>query len=236
MTRSRLSTNKQEKAKKNLLLALLGIIILFLLVLFFGGPLLINLSLIFEKSRDTNTASKKDASYLSPPVLDPLFSATNSATVTIHGTGDEKTSVILFVNDEETDEVEINDDRDFSFEEVKLKKGENEIKVKAKDRDDNESNFSEPLTISFITEPPSLDITSPGDGKQYEKEFNTAQVTGTTDSKTRVTVNGFWAVMNADGKFQYNLPLKEGENVIKVTATDTAGNKTENEIKVRYAP
>ena len=48
-------------------------------------------------------------------------------------------------------------------------------------------------------------------------------------------MNEFWAIVDAGGNFSYTLPLQNGENTIKVVATDEAGNKTEYEVKVTYS-
>ena len=59
---------------------------------------------------------------------------------------------------------------------------------------------------------------------------------GKTDSGVRITVNGFWAVIDENNNFSYSLPLQDGDNAIKVVAQDQAGNKAEKEIKVTYSP
>ena len=71
---------------------------------------------------------------------------------------------------------------------------------------------------------------------KFEKDQSTVKVLGKTDPGVRVTVNGFWAVIDENNNFSYNLPLQNGENMIKIEAIDQAGNKTEKEIKVTYSP
>jgi len=41
-------------------------------------------------------------------------------------------------------------------------------------------------------------------------------------------------VVSGDGKFTYSVRIKEGENIIRVVATDVAGNEEVKEIKVIY--
>ena len=57
-------------------------------------------------------------------------------------------------------------------------------------------------------------------------------VRGKVDGSSRVTVNGFWAVVDGSGNFSYNLPLNPGENKITIEVEDDAGNKTKVERKV----
>ena len=116
-----------------------------------------------------------------------------------------------------------------------MQTGDNKIKAKAT-KDDKESDFSNELDVTYRNSPPSLSLDSPTDGQKFEKDQNAAQVLGKTDSGIRITVNGFWAVIDENNNFSYNLPLQNGDNTIKIEAVDQAGNKTEKEIKVTYSP
>ncbi len=232
---SRLRRSVERQTKRTLFLTISGIIVILVLLVIFGIPFLINLSLVFEKTKDTNaTQGTKSETYIQPPVLNEMFSATNSAAINVDGTADEGDSLILYVNDEKKEEIDRPNNKKFTFPDVHLDKGKNTIKVKALS-DKNKSNFSNELAVSFIIDPPSLSIDEPPDGKTYSKDFNTANIKGKTDSKVKVTVNGFWAIVDSEGRYQYSLPLQNGENQIKIVATDEAGNKTEKEIKVTYS-
>lgn len=232
---SRLRRSLERQTKRTLFLTIFGIIVILLLLVTFGIPFLINLSLVFEKSKDADTTQDtKSETYIQPPVLNETFSATNSAAISVDGIADEGDSLVLYVNDEKKEEIDRPSNKKFTFPDVHLDKGENTIKVKAV-IDKNKSNFSNELQVAFILDAPSLSIDDPADGKTFSKDFNTAVVTGKTDPKVKVTVNGFWAIVDSDGKYQYTLPLQNGENQIKVVATDEAGNKTEKEIKVTYS-
>ncbi|MBI2443500.1 MAG: hypothetical protein HYV40_06395, partial [Candidatus Levybacteria bacterium] len=77
----------------------------------------------------------------------------------------------------------------------------------------------------------------PADGQSFNGGDNrTITVSGKTTDDAKVTVNGFWAVMQPDGMFRYRLTLQDGENQIKIVSTDEANNKTEKSLKVTYAP
>jgi len=124
----------------------------------------------------------------------------------------------------------------FSFEEVKLSKGTNIITARALDEKGKESENSDQITVTFKTDPPQLSIDAPSDGQSFSKDDKTAQVRGKTDPGVKVTVNELWAIVDEGGNYSYQLPLRDGENKIKVTAVDEAGNKTEKEIKITYSP
>lgn len=235
MARSRLSRRIEQKTKKNLLLSVLGIILVILLVFKFGIPLLINLSFFLSGSKGTQEQSQNhDSSFIAPPILDPFPQATSSANITISGVSSKDQTIILYINGSLIDSTKTKDNGTFSFKET-VSAGESTIKAKAV-VGNKESEFSGALTTSFKSAPPSLKIDSPSDGQSFSKDQNFADVNGVTDLDVKVTVNGFWAIIDVSGNFSYKLPLQNGENKIKIIVTDTAGNKIEKEIKVTYSP
>ena len=213
---------------------MLGIIIVLILLARFGIPLLVSFSLFLSGQRVDEPSKNTSSAYLSPPVLNQTASATNSAEFIITGTARKGEEIHLYVNDSLSEKQEAEDNGNFSFK-VTLQTGDNKIKVKSK-KDDNESDFSNELEIVYKNEPPSLSLDSPSDGQKFEKDQNTARVSGKTDSGVRITVNGFWAVIDENNNFSYSLPLQNGDNTIMIEAIDQAGNKTEKEIKVTYSP
>lgn len=236
MSRSRLHKTLIEQTKKNIILAVAGIISIIILVFLFGVPLLINLSLLFEKSGGTNSQSDATSTYIASPVINPMPQATNSAQILLSGSAQKGLTVMLYVNDVKVDEKEVDEDSNFSFDDIEVDEGENTIKTKAKDNKKNVSVYSEEIKITYLNKPPSLSIDEPTDGKSFGKDDSPIQVKGKTDPKVKVTVNDFWAIVDAGGNYSYILPLQGGENRIKAVATDEAGNKTEKEVRVNYSP
>lgn len=53
---------------------------------------------------------------------------------------------------------------------------------------------------------------------------------GVTEADAVLQINGETGVVNADGTFIHNISLAAGENLIKVTATDRAGNVTAQDV------
>lgn len=232
---SRLSKRLESQSRKNLFLSVLGIIVVLILLVRFGIPLLVNFSLFLSGQKKSDETLKSISSaYLSPPVLNQTVKATNSAEFTITGTASKNTEIDVYVDDSLSGKKEAEDNGNFSFK-ITLQTGDNRIKAKAK-KDDKESDFSNELEITYKNEPPALSVDSPIDGQKFEKDQNTAQVLGKTDSGVRITVNGFWAVIDENNSFSYTLPLQNGDNSIKIVAEDQAGSKTEKEIKVNYSP
>lgn len=235
--RSRLAKRLEQQSKRNLLISALGIFVVLFLLFKFGLPLLVNFTLLISGLKNSqDTASEKSVSFVSPPVLNPLPRATNSATITISGSALQKQTVMLYLDGGLVGKMKVDKDTNFIFEDIKLTKGTNIITAKALDEKGKESKNLAPFTILLKTDPPQLSIDSPSDGQSFSKDDKTAQIRGKTDPGTKVTANDFWAIVDENGNFSYQLPLRDGENIIKVVAVDEAGNKTEAERKINYSP
>jgi hypothetical protein len=231
--RSRLTERIESKTKQNIILSIIGIVIILGLLWKFGVPLFATASFMLAGSKNDETVEKK-AGYIAPPVLNATYDATNSAQVTISGSSLSDASVELFVNNAKKDTTSVDSDHSFSFTAVSLRSGENSIKVRVSDGN-QKSNFSNILSITYLNEPPELSIETPSDGTQFHKDEKTIEIKGKTNSGTKITVNDFWAIVDTDGNYSYTMALKDGDNQIKVIATDAAGNKTEKQIKVTYS-
>lgn len=187
-------------------------------------------------SKNADDSGKKQDTYIAPPTLFSEFTATNSARISISGSALPKQSIKLYLNDREIDETRVSSDNSFSFDGIALKSGSNSLKAKAVNENQRESEYSEAVFITFLNNPPKLEVTSPEEGKSFSKDEKSIEVRGKTDSGVKVTVNDFWAIVDTDGSFTYTLPLKDGENQIRIAATDPSGNKTEKSLKVTYTP
>jgi hypothetical protein len=80
---------------------------------------------------------------------------------------------------------------------------------------------------------PHITLTGPVSGSIFSEGPIT--VTGTVDDPTAmVTVNGIMAAVAADGTFTAEgVPLQEGDNTLTVIATDSCGNRGQDQIIVR---
>lgn len=107
-----------------------------------------------------------------------------------------------------------------------LTDGAHTITVDAADHDGNAAVQAK-ATVTTDTVPPTLTLTSPEDGLYTnESELVVSGVTNDATSDVSVTVNGEAVTVNADGSFSTTVALTEGENVITVIATDSAGKTT----------
>ena len=215
---------------------LVGTIVILFVFFRYGFPFLINLSLTISKLTHPETQEKKKGSYVQPPIFNPILSGTNSAQLSLSGNALANQTINLYLNDSFNDKTTVKKNGTFSIPEVTLKTGENTIKAKAITNDGSESNFSDELIIIYKNSAPSLTIDSPKDGQAFSKDDNSVNISGKTDSKVTININDLRVIVNDNGSFSYNLPLKNGENKLVIVAVDEAGNKTEKELKVNYSP
>jgi len=221
---------------RNTLVSIIAIILIIFFVGFFGIQVLVKLSLFLGNIKSIGEIPiNSNNSVILPPMLDPLFEATNSAVIEITGRGTEPGQTIeIFVNGDYKTKALVDNDSEFTVPEFRLEQGENEIKAKAK-FDNKESEFSPEQIVIYENTPPALEVKEPTSGQTIKKTRN-IRVAGKTEADANVSVNGLLPIVDSNGNFSYMFPLKDGENVIKVVATDRAGNQTTNEIKVTFEP
>jgi hypothetical protein len=237
MERDRLKKKLRRKAIQNTIFVILGLGVIAFLLLTFGAQLLINFSLLLgPKGNSTyNTTDSQGVNYIATPDLNPMETATNSAKINVSGTSSvDKSTVKLYVNGILADTTKVNEKNEFNFRNISVDQGDNEIKAKIISPDGKESDFSAPQTITYTNKAPDLSIDYPQDGQTLKDDQQTLH--GKTSAGAKVTVNGFWAIVDDQGNFSYNIKLQNGDNTMKLEAVDDAGNKTSKEIKVNYSP
>ncbi|MCL4353579.1 hypothetical protein M1615_03905 [Patescibacteria group bacterium] len=236
MIRSRIRRRIDKESRITLVLSLFGVLLILIFGLKFGIPLLVNLSLFLEenKSQQETKTSTKQTEFLSPPILDPILYATNSAKISISGLASPQNNIKLYINDELIGETMSQKNGKFIFKNITLNQGQNSIKTRAQ-KNNSQSDFSQTQIITFTNKDPSLSIEAPTDGQSFSKGDSPILIKGKTDPGIRITINGFWAIVSDSGDFSYQLPLTNGDNQIKIKATDGAGNTTEKDLTVKYS-
>ncbi len=230
--RSRLIKSQEKKAIHKIVFSLVGIVVIIFILIKVAIPALINFSLFIAsvKSGSSTNAPTNSPNFIMSPILSPTFSATNSASISISGNAQAKEQVTLFINNNSSDTIDTKKDGSFVFSNVTLSPGVNTFYVKAKIKDKT-SGPSETISITYQNSAPNLTIDTPHDGDTIHQA--TVTVSGKTDPDNKVTVNGFWAIINADGQYSYSLSLQNGGNQIKVVSQDPAGNQTEKDLSVK---
>jgi len=181
--------------------------------------------------KPTPSASGQKVSLISEPILEEMPDATNEAILLIKGKANPETQIQLFLNKQRVGNINADFEGRFEFEQV-LNDRHNEFYVKSTDPYSNKSSQSKFYNVTFIDQPPNLEISSPEDGKKYYD--SRIMVEGQTEKEVFVKINNMPIVIKADGSFTYSLNLNKGDNEILITATDLAGNLTEKKLRVTY--
>lgn len=233
--KSRLKKHLQNQAYRNVLLASLGIVLVIILLIIFGTNILVSFSLLVGKlsgTEETAVTTQSDA-YVAPPTLDPTETATSSAATVVTGFGESKQRIDLYRNGKLISKTTVKADNTFRFSNVTLVEGENTIRAKAINESNQQSEFSNEVKIMFSNEPPELTIDAPQEGQVFKKSGGAVKVTGKTNAGAKVTVNDFRAIVDTEGNYSYLYTLKDGDNELKIVATDTANNKTEKTVHIK---
>ncbi|MDE2590443.1 MAG: hypothetical protein KGL95_12360, partial [Patescibacteria group bacterium] len=112
MMQSRLSRASEQRMKQRFFLTVVGTIVLLVLLVKFGLPALINFSLFLSSGsgQSAGNTSSGQNTFINPPILNPIPTATNSATFDISGSAGSKQLVKLYINDNYVDSVTTKDD------------------------------------------------------------------------------------------------------------------------------
>jgi bacillopeptidase F len=234
MIESRLKSSLKKRAYHNIVLAVLGVLAIIIILVVFGTKILIGFSLLTERGNGNDAAANvtKTTVYVAPPILNPVVDATNSAQIAVSGKGLADQTIKIYVNGNVVDDTTVQDDNNFNFASVHLQSGQNTIKAIALDKDKNKSDYSNELTISMLNKAPELTVNQPQDGQGFDRNAGPVSILGQTDPGAQVTINDFVAIVDDQGKFSYLYNLKDGDNDLKINATDDAGNKTTKELHI----
>lgn len=231
--RSRLERKKEEQVtKKTVWLGFLTISILILIIVF-GLPILIRFSILLG-----NTKSNKDTNNdnvlapLAPRLVVP-FEATNSSKIKISGFAESGSMVQLLKNEESVGKVDVNEEGDFSFDNIELSDGDNSFSAVAIKDKTGSSQASKPIIVIFDNKGPELTITNPAEDK-LAVDFADFDIIGKSEPGVSVLVNGKVAIVNDDGNFKFKMQLNSGKNDIEIVARDVALNETRKNISITY--
>ena len=143
----------------------------------------------------------------------------------------------IYLNGKNITTVISDSDSKFITEKLRLEEGRNTIYAIAIDKAGNQSSPSEKHYVLFDEEPPELTISSPEDGATfYGEQEKSITIQGKTEPGVSLTLNNRLVIVGSEGNFSTTYSLNEGENQIKLVASDKAGNETEKEITLVYFP
>lgn len=216
-----------------------GFLTLFLVIilLFVGIPILIRLAVFLGEVKKTPEAIDTGDTFPPPPVrMHPLPEATNSARLSLSGFAEAGSTVEIFLDDSFAFKVLTKNDGTFLTNSLELENGNNEIYAIAIDEAGNKSLESEKQLVYLDVSQPDLSVTEPEDGATISGPENTIIVKGVSEADVDLRLNGRVVLVDQEGNFSHQLSLVEGENQIRLIATDKAGNTTEKEIVLNFQP
>ncbi len=155
-----------------------------------------------------------------PPVVQianlPDGMQVNKASLTLEGITEP--GAIIFVGGS-SQPIRADNSGRFSFQ-YKLQDGENAVELQAADAAGNITRVKR--TVGLITEPPDIELTRPMDNEWTNNQMLTIE--GRTRPGATLIVNGQNVKVNADGSFQHQLILEQGDTTLRFIATDSVGN------------
>lgn len=224
----------EKRQKRRLITAVFGSVGLLVFLGIFGVKILINFSLLADRMRGGSPVEKSQALLL-PPFLNPLPEATKSADLRISGQGTPGKTLVLYLNENEAKKLTIPESGEFTISELIFLEGENVLSAKLVDESGNVSVLSNVVTTTIKNTPPILEISTPANNENVTGDSPKITVTGKTQEDTSVSINDRFVVVKSDGSFTHTVTLSEGENHLRITATDNAGNSITAERLVTYS-
>ncbi len=231
--------SRLERHQKNQLTAKIVVFsVILLIVVYFvltiGFKLLFSMSL-FIAGMTNKTGSvplTKTSDIVGSVDVNSIPVATNSATITVGGSVMNLNKIEFYINDVKVKSVTLDASDSFNEDIGNLQKGDNSVYVKAFSSDGQLQKHSKTFDVFYKPDKPKLDISQPADKTKTDNPD--IVVHGTTDKETFVKINDSPAVVDANGTFDMDIQLKEGDNPITVTATDDAGNTETKTLTVTY--
>ncbi len=234
---SRLQRIEEKKSQKQAVLFIFLTILLIVGVIFLGIPSLIKMAIFLSNLHSSGQAVEtKDTVPPAPPRIQPTYEATNSSRLTLKGFAEAGSTVKLMKDGQEVKKAVTDKDGQFMIDGINLQAGENTYFTKAVDSTNNESKPSAQISVVYDNTPPELEISNPTDGAQFYDVDKEVIVSGKTEVEAKITVNDLFVLVEQDGSFVKKIPLQEGDNDIKVKATDKAGNTITKSVIVKYSP
>ncbi len=232
--KSQQQTTEEELSKRLMLtlLGIVGIIVFCFLAVFVFAPTVGAFFGLFSKYR--NQQETTITARLNPPIFNNMPDAVKETTMSINGYAQPGVKVRIYVNGPQAGETVAAADGGFTFTNLNLNQGKNTIFGKAIDSTGTESDKTDNYSVTVDNTKPKLEITSPKDKDTVSNLDKRIIVTGKVDKKSTITVNGKMAILKPDLTFEFLLGVDEGDVTIKVEATDTAGNVSDQSIKVKY--
>mgnify|MGYP000462908736 CR=1 FL=1 len=226
---------EKDKLKQAVKYLALTLTLLFLLIKF-GLPWLVNLVAFWGRLKTNQQPIEIEQKLITPPKLDYIPEATNSSSLNISGWSQPETTIKLYIKNINVKETISDRQGWFEFKNIHLAEGESEIYVEATDNQGNLSQPSNSLLIIVDSQKPEISLNQPKENERFFDKDNPITISGQTEPNSKVTVNGRFAMINNEGRFEVEVYLTEGDNQLEIISLDQAGNETRKNLTVSYTP
>jgi len=219
--------------KKKIFITIFLLIFIIYFLFSFGFKIIFTVSSFFANFQNKPTPSFeiKEENFFGDINIDNIPQATNSAYFLVKGNVLNFNELTFFLNDQKIKNIILEEENNFTEEIGLLKEGKNTFYVIAKNK--NKSKKTPIFEILYKPKKPKLEINQPRDGDKFTNPE--IIIKGKTDKETFIKINDNPIIVDALGNFEQIVNLKnEGENTIRISAEDIAGNLETKEIKVFY--
>lgn len=188
------------------------------------------LTLITDASLPTN----QDTIPPQAPVFNAPVTITNQAQLDLSGFAESDSRVLLVINGGQLPEMFASSEGTFA-QTITLTEGENSISAFSVDVAENVSQPSRTFIVVLDTVAPEILLEGVEPEMTIEGRDNKIfRLVGLTKPESKVTINDRFLFARADGSFQYDISLNEGENTIAIEVVDKAGNSATTQFLIRY--
>lgn len=154
---------------------------------------------------------------------------TRERAIIVDGKGPPHSTAVVYIDGRKADVVQTDNVGNFGYVFTGPEEGEYRLSV-SMDQEGKVGERTEPITIVYDRTPPYLSVFT--DPPTSEVSTSSIVLEGESEAGARVTVNGREVPVDADGHFSTPLDLSLGLNLVRVVATDQAGNAAEHAICV----
>lgn len=230
---------QEERRAYQRLMLVFVVVIAFAAATYLWGISAVNFISSFWLNFSNNPAvsNNQDNGLIFPPRIDSLPTAINDLTqFRMGGWAPAGADVLIYINQNQTQEVLADASGRFDAGDLNLKEGENEIYAVAQAQN-QKSQPSNKQTVIFDKSKPELTLNEPAENTNIVDSANKwLTVSGNSEERVQVFINDHQAIVDAQGNFKYQYPLEAGENKLKIVAKDEAGNETVVERVVNFEP
>lgn len=231
---SRLEKHLEKERKQRLFLIIFLIIFLVVFFFLYGIQIIIDTSIFISKltSKKNPIETNQQSTQYGLLDIENIPMATNSSTIEISGSVFNLKRIVGYLNKEKVIEKDVKNKNSFNLKIESLKEGNNDFYLEGFDEKNNLIKKTQNYNIFYKKKKPKIEIEEPQDNFQTNKDH--IVIKGKTEPETMIKINDLPVVVDALGKFETEINLSEGENKIKIFASDIAGNTEEKIITVSY--